>query len=280
MIEKLKTEVVKSRYVSDKSAIDMVIRVVNNRFPNVFNTLIERDIRNGYLHVAPDVERKLKGMVVVNNNDLHYNMAGLITDVKNPLEGLTKVKEMYAIFLKGTVLKKIVNDSKVRHGKVIRETAKMYVSIVSDIIQGKEKDTFMYPENKVQMEIILFNFFFSGMVGYENRTGKNMTTSILKEMYSTEFDVGEIENYEFVSMDFTQMCETISGEFEMNMHPRIIHGAFLKNFNFAYLGLENLNEFVAGIYALAKTASYNGKYITKRYPYLADSFISSVERGI
>jgi len=277
MIDSIKEKLIKSQEIKDKTFDEMAGRIIESRFPSVFTNLMSRDFAQGKKKFAPDIERNLNGMVIYENGELYYNLASIIRDPSNPIDALSNTKELYALGLKGTILKLGTKNPRLKSGKILNTSSKLIVGIISDIVVSINRDKFIYSTDKMQLALIIIDWYLTGLIGLENKRAKLLSVSIMKEIFEIDFEKSIIDDFEFISLDLPDMVEMINATFETELSERKIHSSFLKLFNFAYLGLYDNEDLVAGLFALIKSGAYGGKYLIKRYPDVSKEFASAVE---
>lgn len=289
MEEILKQELLQSPEIQDKTILEMLSRIIENRFPSIFAKRIKNEIINGHFHVNSNLEKKLRGYVVIHNgNEIHYNTASAIPDIKDPLKGFSNIKELYSVILKGCILNLTQRNSSVLSNAILNASAALFVSLFQDVIFKIGKTRFLVKGNTANLTYIILNYFYSTVVNLETRQAKNEAINLVKllfkkdpeELKASFMDPKQELEYKFEKLDLKDMCLFINDYFGLEVSPKMFHSYFLANYNFAYLGINNYNEFLAGNYAMLKTGAFSGKLLMTKFSNDSEDFVKIFEKNI
>lgn len=286
MLQPIKNELLNSPIITDKSVLSMLNRIINNRYPSIFSNEVNIETQYGNFHVNQNIENKLKGLVVfTSQNKVDYNLASAITDIKDPLKGFSNIREIYSVILKGVILKLTNRNSSIMFNSILNPSALLFLDLMQDVVFKADRSKFTMVGSKINLSMIILNYFYTVVVKLNSEQAKRETENLLKVTFKAEQE--EILNsfltnkqYMFSDITLNEMCIIINESFGTQVNEKMFHSYFLANHNFAYQGLTDYKEFIAGIYPMAKIGSFSGKLLMTKFSTDVENFIKAVERSI
>jgi len=286
LLQPIKTELLASETITDKSVLSMLTRIINNRYPSIFSNEVNIETQNGNFHVNQNIEKKLKGFVVYTSKDkIDYNLASAITDISDPLKGFANIREIYTVVLKGVLLKIINRNSSIMFNSIMTPSATLFLDLMQDVVFKADRNKFTGVGSRLNLAMIILNYFYSSVVKLNTDQAKRETENLLRIMFKN--DVEEITNsflvskqYMFSDISLQDMCLIINETFGTQINEKMFHSYFLAQHNFVYQGLTDYKEFIAGIYPIAKIGSFSGKLLMTKFSVDVENFVKAIERNI
>jgi hypothetical protein len=282
-------KLVSSTAINDSSAKDIFAKIVESKFVNKYSNSVAAELRKGNLiiHVDERIEKYFNAMVFPKSGSVHVNFASVIKDPTKPLDGVYKLKEIFAILLKGSILHRLVytNKTSLVSRNLITVSSELFLEQMIKALK-KELDMNRRTESEaIQIQTLILFYFLNNVVGSNPSTFKMLITSILLknivELTALELsnEIDRVLGSNVIS-SLGDLSSSLSNMIGKPISESTLSTNYFINYRAGLFGLIDFADFVASNYAVITTETFNGRIMNSDFTKLTNSFKKTVEQNV